>query len=161
MARVSYGKGPYSRVKSFAPVFAADLSVSPEVAFSGDLAPAVSFGANLGVVWGLSGGLVPAISFSADILDVIGFVDFAGDIAPQIGLEGSLSLDLPLNVLEGGLTPIVVLGASSFVSGPLWGATEPCPSPPWAPSEPCPPSMWTPDEPSDPVEWETSELCNG
>ena len=158
--KLSYGVGKYSRVAAFAPTFAANFSVSPEVAFSGDFAPAVSFSANFSVAWGLSGDLVPAISFGAD-LSVIGYVDFGGDLAPQIGLGGSLSLDLALTVLEGGLTPIVALEASSFISGPLWAASEPCPSPPWAPSEPCPPSLWTPTEPCDPVEWEKSELCNG
>src|SRR4029077_10638745 len=82
--KLSYGLKKYSRVAAFAPTFAADFSVSPEVAFSGDLAPAVSFGANLGVVWGLSGDLAPAVSFSADALDVVGFIDFSGVLAPQI-----------------------------------------------------------------------------
>jgi hypothetical protein len=158
--KLSYGLKKYSRVAAFAPAFAADFSVSAGVVFSGDFAPAVAFGADLGIVWGVSGDFAPAISFDA-VLDVIGFVDFSGDLALQIALGGSLSLDLALGVLEGGLTPIVALGASLFVSGPLWADTEPCPSPPWAPSEPCPPSLWTPIEPCDPVEWEKSELCNG
>jgi SPRY domain len=148
--KLSYGLKKYSRVAAFAPTFAADFSVSPQVVFSGDFAPAVSFGADLGVAWGVGGDLAPAISFSAGALDVIGFKDFSGDLALQIDLGSSLSVDLVLAALEGGLTLNVALGASSLVSGPLW-----------ATAEPCPPSMWTPVEPCDPVEWEKSELCNG
>lgn len=124
--KLSYGLKQYSRVAAFVPILGADLTVSAGVVFSGDFAPAVSFAADL---------------------DVIGFVDLGGDFAPQVALGGSLSLDLPLTALEGGLTPIVVLGASSFVSGPLWVDAEPCPSPPWTQSEPCPPSLWTPVPP--------------
>src|SRR4029077_9675706 len=78
--KLSYGLKKYSRVAAFVPTFAADFSVSPQVAFSGDLAPAVSFGADLGIAWGVSGDLAPAISFAAD-LNVVGFVDFGGDLA--------------------------------------------------------------------------------
>ena len=158
--KLSYGLKQYSRVAAFAPTFGADLTVSAGVALSGDLAPTVSFGANFGIVFGVSGDLVPAISFGAD-LDVIGFVDLSGDLAPQIALGGSLSLLVPLDSLLGSFGFTVVYGAAEMLSGPLWADSEPCPSPPWAPSEPCPPSLWTPIGPCDPVEWEKSELCNG
>lgn len=159
--KLSYGLKKYSRVAAFAPIFAADFLVSAGVVFSGDFAPTVSFSADLGVVFGVSADLAPVISFGADALDIVGFIDFGGDLALQIDLGGSLSLDLSLTVLEGGLAPDVALAASSFISGPLWAASEPCPNPPWTPAEPCPPSLWTPTEPCDPVEWEKSELCNG
>ena len=158
--KLSYGLKEYSRVAAFAPTFASDVTVSAGVVFSGDLAPAVSFAADLGVVFGVSGDLAPAISFGAD-LDVVGFVDFGGDLAPQIALGGSLSLDLSLTTLDGSFGFTVVYGALEFVSGPLWASSEPCPSLPWAPSEPCPPSMWTPTDPCAPADWEETELCNG
>ena len=136
-----YGLGHYSRISAFAPVFAGDLSLVPVV--------------------NLAGGLTPTVSFAADLDVHVNLIDLAGDLAPQIALGGSLSLDLPLTALEGSFGFTVVLAASSFVSGPLWPASEPCPSPPWAPSEPCPPSMWTPTEPCVPVDWEETEKCNG
>lgn len=160
----SYGKGAYgaklySRVAAFEPTFATDLLVSAGITFSGDLAPAVSFSANLGVIWGLSGDLAPAVSFGAD-LTRIGFVDFSGDLALQIALGSSLSVVLDLLSLAGGLTPIVVLGASSFISGPLWPAAEPCPPSMWTPTD-LGSSPWAPADPCDPVDWNDGELCNG
>jgi hypothetical protein len=133
----AYGAKLYSRVAAFEPAFAGDANV----------------------VRGFSGDLAPAISFDGD-LNVFGFRDFSGDLAPQIDLGGSLNVDLSLTALEGGLTPIVDLAASSFISGPLWTAS-PCPAPPWTESEPCPPSLWTPTDPCDEVEWDASELCRG
>ena len=87
--------------------------------------------------------------FVADLDVHVGLIDLAGDIAPQIALGGSLSLNVPLTALEGSFGVTVALGASSFVSGPLWTPSEP------------PPSLWTPTEPCDPVEWKESTLCNG
>lgn len=158
--KLAYGAKLYSRVAAFEPVFAADLLVSAGITFSGDFAPTVSFSADLGVVWGVSGDLAPAISFGAD-LTVIGFIDFGGDLAPQIALGSSLSVDVALTALDGSFGFTVVYGASEFVSGPLWAATEPCPPSLWTATEPCPPSLWTPTDLCDPVDWEESELCRG
>ena len=120
--KFSYGKAHYSRISAFAPIFSADVTITPAIGLSGDLHPVVSFGADLSVSHTalLSGGLAPIIVLAADLDVHVNLIALGGGIAPQIALGGSLSLDLPLNVLEGGLTPNVVLGASSFVSGPLW-----------------------------------------
>lgn len=161
--KLSYGKAPYSRISAFAPIFAADVIVTPAIGLSGDLHPVVSFGADLSVGHSVafSGGLAPIIVLAADLDVHVNLIDFAGGIAPQIALGGSLSLDLPLTALEGGLTPNVVLGASSFVSGPLWEDAELCPPPVWGLSDPCPPPPWMISAPCDPVVWSKSEMCNG
>ena len=138
---LKYGLKHYSRIDAFAPIFSADITVVAPLNLSGDLAPTIVLAADLDVH--------------------VNLIDLGGAIASQIALGGALSLDLPLSVLEGGLTPNVVLAASEFVSGPLWAASEPCPAPPWVESEPCPPSMWMPIGPCDPVEWKKSVLCNG
>jgi hypothetical protein len=141
MARVSYGKGPYSRIRAFGPIFTGDLSLVPVVNFVG--------------------GLTPTIVLAADLDVHVNLIDLAGGIAPQIALEGALSLLVPLDSLLGSFGFEVVYGASSFISGPLWADSEPCPTPPWGPSEPCPPPPWMTAPPCDPVVWRRSELCNG
>jgi hypothetical protein len=153
--RLKYGLGHYSRVDAFALIFAGDLDIAGQDFFNGDLGPVVTFAGNLSFVNELAGDLAPTVVFAG----AIGLlVDLAGDLAPQIGLGGLLGFDL---LLAGDLPFQVDLAAPSLISGPLWAASEPCPTPPWTPSDPCPPSMWTPSDPCDPVEWEESELCNG
>ncbi len=85
--------------------------------------------------------------FAADLDVHVSLINLVGDLAPQIALEGALSILVPLDSLLGSFGFEVVYGASSFISGPLWAASEPCPVPPWIASEPCPPSLWTPIPP--------------
>jgi hypothetical protein len=156
--KLAYGLKKYSRAAAFAPAFAANITVSAGVTFSGDLAPAVSFSSDLGVVWGLGGDLAPAVSFAAD-LSVAKLVNVAGDLQPQIDFAGDLSVDIALTALAGSFGFTIGFAGSDFTAGPLWAADQPCPSA-WTASETCPPSLWTPDD-GDPVAWEDSELCNG
>jgi hypothetical protein len=102
----------------------------------------------------LVGDLAPAITFSAN-LTVVRLVNLVGDLRPLVALGASLTAD---RVFRGGLTSQVVL-VGQMASGPLWEASEPG-APPWSPSESCPPSLWTPSPPCT-VDWEESELCNG
>jgi hypothetical protein len=139
--KLSYGLKHYSRGGPFAPIFSADLTITPALNLSGDLAPVIVLAADLDVH--------------------VNLIELGGNLAPQIAFGGLLSLDLPLTVLDGGLTPIVVLAASSFISGPLWADSEPCPSPPWAPSEPCLPPPWMTTAPCDPIVWSKTRMCNG
>jgi hypothetical protein len=139
--KLKYGKGHYSRIDAFAPLFAADLTLAPVV--------------------NLAGGLVPTIVLAADLDVHVNLIDLAGGIAPQIALEGALSLLVPLDSLLGSFGFEVVYGASSFISGPLWADTEPCPTPPWVESEPCPPPAWMITAPCEPVVWGKTRLCNG
>ena len=96
--------------------------------------------------WDLAGGLTPRVAFAGDFT-IVGEEFFAGNLAPKVTFSGPLTAVLPV---EGNLSATVSLAASSMISAPLWGA-----------SEPCPPTMWTPAEPCDPVEWEEAELCHG
>jgi hypothetical protein len=131
--KLAYGTKSYSRSGAITPIFAGDLSGGVDD-FTGDLAPVVTFAADLGLLVGLAGGITSQIGLGATLT---GTADVEGDLPLQI-----------------------VLAASGLISGPLWAPDTPA-APPWAPSEPCPPSMWTPTEPCDPVDWEESELCNG
>jgi hypothetical protein len=99
--------------------------------------------------------------FGADLDVHVSLIDLRGEIAPQIALGGSLSLLVPLDSLLGSFGFSVVYGASSFISGPLWAGSEPCPTPPWAESEPCPPPPWMTSPPCEPVAWSKTRLCNG
>lgn len=177
--KLSYGELHYSRISAFQPIFAADFTLVGQAFFGGDLRPTVTFNGALGRIGALAGDLRPTVTFGG-VLTVPAYVDFAGnlspqvsfgasltetvslsgDLAPQIALGGSLGLLLQFTSYEGGLSFDVVLGASSMISGPLWGEEVPV-QPPWGPSEPCPPSLWTPVEPCDPVDWEETELCRG
>ena len=139
--KLAYGKGQYSRISAFAPIFAADLTIAPVANFSGDLTPTIVLAADLDVH--------------------VNLIDFAGGLVPQIALGGSLSLDLPLTALDGSFGFTAVYGAPDMISGPLWAGAEPCPSPPWAPSEPCLVPPWMTTAPCDPVVWSKSRLCNG
>ena len=145
--RGAYGRGSYSRVWPFTPIFAADIDLVGTAYFFGDLSPSVTFAGAFGFDFLLGGDLAPQVTFAADLsVDV----SLAGDLSPQVTLEGLLGVDLSLNSIDGSFGFTVVLGASSMISGPLWGVTEPCP-----------PTMWEPTEPCNPVEWEESALCNG
>lgn len=155
--RLAYGRGQYSRMGAFAPIFAGNFDVVGQDYFDGNIAPVVSFAGALSFVDELVGDLAPQVSFVGE-LGLI--VDLAGDMAPQIDFEGGLGFDFLLDGTDGSFGFSVVLAASSMISGPLWVQTEPCPSPPWMPIESCP-TMWTPTGPCEPVEWEDSELCNG
>jgi hypothetical protein len=139
--RLKYGKGHYSRIDAFAPLFAADLTVVAAL--------------------NLAGGLTPTIVLAADLDVHVNLIDLRGDLAPQIALEGALSLLVPLDSLLGSFGFDVVYGASSFISGPLWAGSEPCPPPLWGPSEPCPPPVWMTAPPCEPVVWSKTRLCNG
>ena len=176
--RLSYGKGHYSRIGAFAPIFAGNLDIVGQDFFAGDLAPVVTFSGALSIAVGsFVGDLAPVVTFTGD-LTLVPYVDFAGnltpvvtlgadltltvglagDLAPQIDLGASLTFDLPLT---GDLPFTVTFAGSELTAGPLWASSEPCPLPPWVPAEPCPSSLWTPTEPCDPVDWEETELCNG
>jgi hypothetical protein len=138
---LKYGLKHYSRIDAFAPAFSADLTVVAAL--------------------NLAGGLSPTIVLAADLDVHVNLIDLRGDLAPQIALGGSLSLLVPLDALEGSFGFEVVYGASSFISGPLWTGSEPCPPPPWAESEPCPPPPWMTAPPSEPVVWSKTRLCSG
>ena len=144
--RGAYGRGPYSRIRAFQPIFAGDFQIVGQQFFAGDLAPVVTFAADLGLVHDLAGDLAPSVTFAADLALII---DLAGDLSPKVTLGASLTGDWELGALDGSFGFTVVLGASGLISGPLWEA-----------STPCPPSMWTSEEPCD-VDWQPSELCNG
>ena len=60
-------------------------------------------------------------------------VPLSGNLAPQIALGGSLSVD---HVLAGVMTPSVVFTAS-MASGPLWEPSELCGDPGWVKTELC------------------------
>ena len=175
--RLAYGRGHYSRIDAFAPIFAGTLDIVGQDFFDGDLRPVITFAGALTFDNELAGDLAPQITFAANLGLVI---DLAGDLGPQIDLGASLSLDLAFGDGSFGFT--VVYAASELVSGPLWDEAEPCPPPDWEVAEPCPPplwasaapcppsnwgstnpcppTMWTPTDP-DSVEWDDTELCNG
>jgi hypothetical protein len=146
--RLAYGSGPYSRIRAFQPDLAADLDLVGTSYFDGDLAASIDFAGVLGFDVFETGDLAFQVTFAATELTLD--IGLAGDLSPQIDLGAPLSLDVALGALDGSFGFTVVYEASSMISGPLWGA-----------STPCPPSMWTPVEPCDAVEWEASTLCNG
>jgi hypothetical protein len=153
--RESYGRGLYSRIDAFSPIFAGALDIVGQDYFDGDLAPRVTFAGTLQVVHGLGAGdISPIVTFSGNLQLQAGL---AGDIAPQVDFSASLTLDM---LLRGGFGFTVTFAAAGLISEPLWEATAPCPPPMWSSTTPCPPSMWTPTDP-DSVEWEASTLCNG
>ena len=158
--RLAYGRGHYSRIDAFAPIFAGDFDLVGSATFAGDFRPVVTFAATtLSFVAELAGDLAPSVTFAANLSLV---VDLAGDMAPQVALGASLAVDLAFEAaLDGAFAFTVFLAASGMISGPLWASSEPCPASPWTPTDSCPPSMWTPIDPCAPVEWEDSELCNG
>lgn len=164
--KLAYGKGQYSRGAAFAPALSGNVDIVGQDFFAGNLAPAVTLAASLGIIEGLAGGLNPVVSFSGSLITGIGD-NFAGNLAPVIALAGALSVD---TVLAGALAPQVAIAANLsldavlgqgavYVTVGLAGSSVGA-GPLWAPSDPCPPPMWTPDEPPD-VAWQPSELCNG
>ena len=86
----SYGKGPYGcRL----------YSLTPDIDFSGDLAPSVGF---------------------SGALDVLAQGDVAGNLRSMIVLGGSLTVD---HVLAGDMTLGIALAASA-VFGPYWPPSQ-------------------------------------
>lgn len=143
-----YGQKLYSQGGAFAPVLSADITLVGQQFFAGNLAPVVTFSGKVGFDFQLVGGIAPTVTFAGNfVLNEV----LTGSLVPQVTFSADLTLTVTLQAsLTGRLDPIVSFGASSMISGPLWGETAPCPPPLWTPSEPC-----------DSVEWQEAELCNG
>lgn len=153
--------------------FSADLAITPATEFAGDLAPAFALLGRLTADTVVAGGLAPIVAFVAD-LTIETPVEMAGDLAPQwtfaanLGLDVTLAGDLAPQInLEGPLTgdwliagdlSLAVEFAAELSSGPLWEASDACPSAPWDEAETCPPTLWTPTPPPN---WELPGVSQG
>jgi hypothetical protein len=144
--------------------FAADLIVGSPVDLAGDLAPGASFAADfiVGSPVDLAGNLAPVTSFAADASILVAL---AGDLAPSVGFAGALDSG-PTVLLAGDMSPQVTFAAemaqdllfAGDLAAQVTFAGQFTAGPLWT-EEAAPIPPWTSSEPCPPPLWTAEAPC--
>ena len=136
-----YGLGHYSRTSlpglagGITPSvsFIGDFDIIGQVFIAGRLTPAIALAGDLSMMVGtITGNVAPQVTFGGDLGVIFGL---AGGIVPQVTLGALLAFDLNL---QGNIAPVVTPAVSDkFTSGPLWAPIESCGPVEWKEVEVC------------------------